>query len=89
MKRNTDSTGSIGKQQQGRKVMKKHIIGWWSCQDTYCKKCGDDLPTIDSEQNAKYAIFSSELEELLEGWTRTMSYVGCITCRKGADRWVV
>ena len=69
--------------------MKKHIIGWWYCQDTYCASCGDDLPMIDSEQNTKDPIFSWELEELLEGWSRTMSYVGCVACRTGADRWMV
>lgn len=63
------------------------IIGWWYSEDTYCSECGKDLPDIDPNGNPKTIIFDTGLEELLEGWSRTMSYVGCVACGKGADRW--
>jgi len=62
-------------------------IGFKYSEDTYCWECGKDLPDIDGAGNRKTVIFDTELEELLEGWSRTMSYVGCVACRKGADRW--
>lgn len=67
--------------------MSPRVIGFWYSEDTYCWECGKDLPDIDGAGNPRTTIFDTELEELLEGWSRTMSYVGCVACRKGADRW--
>ena len=70
-----------------RKLVIPPVIGWRYLEDEYCWECGKDLPNIDPNGDPKTTIWETGLEELLEGWSRTMSYVGCVVCRKVADRW--
>ena len=70
-----------------RKIVIPPVIGFRYSQDTYCWECGKDLPNIDPNGDPKTTIWETGLEELLEGWSRTMSYVDCVVCRKVADRW--
>ena len=70
-----------------RELVMPPVIGWRYLEDEYCWECGKDLPNIDPNGDPKTTIWETGLEELLEGWSRTMSYVDCVVCRKVADRW--
>lgn len=70
-----------------RGYSRTHPVGWTYHAALYCATCGDGLPEIDPEGNAKHPVMSWETSELVQDWDGETVPMTCETCGETTDKW--